>query len=102
MTLPSACTVCGKNFKRREFDTDWLGRVYLVHRCDPEQIRRYQEREREIVEDAAPHVYTLTIDCERCGVETPVKSSSQRYCVGCATTVRRERGLSYYRERKRA
>lgn len=83
MTEPrDHCSECGRNFKKRDFSTDWLGRVILDgHRCDPADIQRFQAQH-DINWLVAKTVKESV--CEACGKEMRITTYAQRFCSDCA------------------
>lgn len=95
-----ACSTCGANYKRREFSTDWLGRVFLTHHtCDPKVVDRFRRSEL-----LARTKYTqqrrypfVCVKCEKKHIGTHV----QRVCDDCRKGYWREYDRLRMAEKKR-
>src|SRR4051812_41195710 len=100
MTNPGACPECGQNYRRREFSTDWLGRVHLTHHiCDPKVVERFQASEllaRKKYTQQRRHVFTCAV-CK----EEKIGTHVQRICDGCRKGYWREYDRLRMAEKKR-
>jgi hypothetical protein len=102
MTDNGHCHECGAVFRKREFSTDWLGRVILDHQCDSVRRARYQQIIPKAPAKRSAQMranFGAVITCIDCGV-TFDGWKVQKRCTECARKQSSRVALARYHRNK--